>query len=363
MIEFYPDQTVILPQTTIRRERLLPPDVVGEVLTREGERVRDVDVIARGVRSSRYVILDLKRMLGVSNDEDLENLLQVAMHEPVREGQVIAGDPSGNKRKRGPVVKSPVKGRVLRLVEGRLVLQTGLSEIVVRAGYNGMVASVRGQRGILLETTGALVQGVWGNGASHSGALRIEPNEGLAALEVDEFSTEWRGAIVITTQPLTEGVLRHIEKQGLGGVIAPSMHAELIPVALDLKIPIMLTEGFGRDAMSSLVHSVLEPLAGRPVALNAYRQERGTADRPEVIVPLRADAFVQPPARDEPLRLGAEVRITRQPYLGVVGKVKNLPGTPRVIDNGLRLPVAEVVLPSGRTVTIPLVNLELFGRG
>jgi hypothetical protein len=363
MTQFYPDQTVILPQTTIRRERLLPPDVVGEVLVREGERVSAVDLVARGVRSSRYVILDLKRMLGVSADEDLEQLLQVAMHEPVTEGQVIAGEPDGNKRKRGPVVKSPVKGRVLRLVEGRLVLQTGLSEIVVRAGYNGTVASVRGHRGILLETAGALVQGVWGNGASHFGVLRIEPSQGLESLEVDEFSTEWRGAIVVTTQTLTEKVLRHIEKQGLGGIIGPSMHTELIPVALDLKIPIMLTEGFGRDAMSSLVHSVLEPLAGRQAAINAYRLERGAADRPEVIVPLRADATVQPPARDEPLRIGAEVRMTRQPYLGLVGKVKNLPDMPRVIDNGLRLPVAEVVLPSGRTVTVPLVNLELFGRG
>ena len=362
MTEFYPDQTVILPQTTIRRERLLPPDVVGEVLVREGERVSAVDLVARGVRSSRYVILDLKRMLGVSDDEDLERLLQVAMHEPVTEGQVIAGEPDGRK-KRGPVIKSPVKGRVLRLVEGRLVIQTGLSEIVVRAGYNGLVASIRGHRGILLETTGALVQGVWGNGASQFGALRVEPREGLEALEVDEFSTEWRGAIVVTTQPLTERVLRHIESQGLGGIIGPSMHTELIPVARDLKIPIMLTEGFGQGVMSSLVYSVLEPLAGRQTALNAYRPERGASDRPEVIVPQRADASAVPPARNEPLRIGSEVRITRQPYLGVVGKVKTLPGLPRVIENGLRLPVAEVVLSSGRMVTVPLVNLELFGRG
>jgi hypothetical protein len=75
MTDFYPDQTVILPMTTIRRERLLPLDVPGAVLVREGDRVSAVDVVARGVRSSRSVILDLQRALARTILERLANLL------------------------------------------------------------------------------------------------------------------------------------------------------------------------------------------------------------------------------------------------------------------------------------------------
>ncbi len=360
MTDFYPDQTVILPMTTIRRERLLPLDVPGDVLVREGDRVSAVDVVARGVRSSRYVILDLQRALGEDDPERLVNLLQVTMGELVQEGQVIAGQ---RGRRRGTAVRAPVKGRVSHLVEGRLILQTGLSEVNVKAACNGYVASVRARRGVLLETSGALVQGVWGNGQSQFGTLRLEPRQGLRSLEVDEFTTDWQGAIVLTSQPLTEAILKHVARQGLGGVIGPSMYVGLREFALGLKIPIMLTEGFGSEPMSSLVYGVLEPLAGRQAALNAPTPVRGEADRPEVIVQLQADASTSVPARNEPLRIGSEVRITRQPYLGVVGKVRNLPQMPQVIDNGLRLPVAEVILPSGRTATVPLANLELFGRG
>lgn len=359
MANYYPDQSTILPMCTIRRERLLPEDVYGTVTVREGEHVNAMNVVARGVRANRYVILNLRQLLGVDNLEELETMVHIAPGEAFKEGQVIAGDQEHSRR----LVRAPVSGMMLRLLEGRMVLQTGLTEVTVRAGFNGQVTSIRANHGVLLETTGALVQGVWGNGRDHFGVLQKEPEGGLAMLEVDEFATEWRGAIVITERPLVTLALRKAEAQGLGGIIAPSMNADLREVALRLKMPIMLTEGFGNLKMGRLVSGVLEQYVGRQAALNAVKPERGQANRPEVIVPLHTDDRVAAPARNEPLRIGSEVRLTRAPFQGIVGKVTSLPATPQVIENGLRLPVAQVNLPSGRTVTVPLVNLEMFGRG
>ena len=359
MANYYPDQTTILPMTTIRRERLLPEDVVGTVSVREDEHVNAMTVVARGVRASRYVVLNLMDMLGVKDPETVETLVHVGPFEAFRQGQIIAGDEERGRA----LIRAPVTGIMTKLLEGRMIVQTGLQEVVLRAGFNGQVASLRGQRGVLLETTGALVQGVWGNGREHFGVLHKEPEGGLATLEVDAFTAEWRGAIVLTTRPLVGLALRKAEAQGIGGIIAPSMHADLREVALALKMPIMLTEGFGDQRLSVMVSQVLEPCVGRQVALNAVQPGRWSPDRPEVIVPLRSDRQVPAPARNEPLRVGSEVRITRAPFLGLVGKVTGLPKTPQVIENGLRLPVGTISLPSGRTVTVPLVNLELFGRG
>jgi hypothetical protein len=361
MAIYYPDQSIILPLTTIRRERLLPPDAVStSIMVSEGQRVNEYDVVARGVRSSRFVILDLFRLLGIKTMSRLNEMLLVDRTDPVRKGQAIAG----HQEDRGQQVRSPVTGVVSEILDdGRLILQTDLAEIEVKTGFRGVVASIRGNRGALLETVGGLVQGVWGNGQTNLGVLHMEPERGLSSLVVDEFSTEWRGAVVVSTQPLDVVALKKANAQALGGIIAPSMPADLRGIALKLKIPIILTEGFGNEHMSQIAVSVLESYVERQATLNARRPNRWLPDRPEVIIPTVAEGNPLAPALNEPLRVGAEVRITRKPYLGMVARVKSLPRMPQMIDNGLRLPVAEVTLPSGRAVTVPLVNLELFGRG
>jgi hypothetical protein len=360
MAIYYPDQTIILGLTMIRRERLLPEDVVGNVPVQEDDRVSEMDVVARGVRSSRFVILNMFRLLDVDSMDRLNLLLLVDRMDPVEEGQIIAGSEDGKRHQ----VRSPVTGVVSEILDdGRLILQSGLAEVEVRAGFRGVVASVRANRGVLLETAGGLVQGVWGNGRSDMGMLLMEPRGGLKTLEVDEFSTRWRGAIVVSMRPLDIQSLRKAEAQGLGGVIAPSMSADLRGIANRLKIPIILTEGFGDEPMSKIAADVLESYLERQATVNAQKPNRWLPDRPEVIIPAVAEVSPPMPSRNEPLRVGAEVRMTRKPFLGTVGQVKSLPKAPQLIDNGLRLPVAEVHLPSGRTVTVPLVNLELFGRG
>ncbi|NPV67647.1 MAG: hypothetical protein HPY64_10920 [Anaerolineae bacterium] len=358
MATYYPDQTTILPMTTIRRERTLPPDVIGEVTVQLDAFVSAVDVVARGTRASRYLVIDLRNALGVDDPAAIAARLHVRADQVIRKGDILAGD----KKNRRTLLRAPVTGRVHSVVDGRLVLKTGLSEVIVRAGFRGVVTSVR-PRGVLLETTGGLVQGVWGNGRSCLGALKMAPRGGLGVLEIEEITPDWRGAIVVSPQPLDRLALAKAEAQTLGAVIAPSMPADLRPVALKLKIPIMLTEGFGSEPMNRLAQEVLESYAGMQASLSAHEPNRWSPDRPEVIIPAQADLRPPPPARDEPLRPGAEVRIIRQPYAGTIGRVRSLPRVPQRIENGLRLPVAEVLLPSGRTVTVPLVNLELFGRG
>lgn len=72
----------------------------------------------------------------------------------------------------------------------------------------------------------------------------------------------------------------------------------------------------------------------------------------------------RPPAPDidVPLRVGMNVRLTRMPYAGQVGQIANLPKSPLLLDNGLRVMCAQVALVSGDRVFVPLANLEIFGK-
>ncbi|GAB4572576.1 MAG: hypothetical protein Kow0077_12380 [Anaerolineae bacterium] len=359
MANFYPDQVITLPMTIVARERLLPPDVIGEVIVVEGALVGALDVVARGVRAGRYIVLDLRAVLGTDDPKEMARLIHVRSDQVVKKGDLLAGDP---KRRRSQV-RAPANGVVDDLVDGRLILQASYRDEVVRAGFRGTVVSLRKNRGVVVETTGGLVQGVWGNGRFHMGILKMAPRGGLNVLAVDDLAADWRGALVISPQPLDNLSLVKAETMSLGGVIAPSMPANLRAVAFKLKIPIMLTEGFGTEPMNRMALEVLESYVGRQASLDARAPNRWLPDRAEVIIPANPDTMPERPTPNVPLRVGASVRITRKPYAGVIAQVTRLPKAPQRLENGLRLPVAEVRLPSGRVVTVPLVNLELFGRG
>jgi hypothetical protein len=57
-----------------------------------------------------------------------------------------------------------------------------------------------------------------------------------------------------------------------------------------------------------------------------------------------------------------DVRLTRSPHIGSIGKIADLPKTPQMLDNGLRVPCAQVDLVTGERVMAPLANLEVFGK-
>jgi hypothetical protein len=116
--------------------------------------------------------------------------------------------------------------------------------------------------------------------------------------------------------------------------------------------------------MSATVLSLLTGFAGRQAALDALMPGRWDARRPEVIVNPSARSTARPPRPnpDLALKVGTEVRLTRLPHAGQVGKVVDLPKTPYLLDNGLRVQCALVELLTGERVYVPLVNLESFGR-
>jgi len=356
----FPVQRHAIDVTLIQREYLLPEGAIGSVEVQTGMRVDLRDVVARGTIPSRHVILDVAQFFRLRRVEAAESLILVEQGATVEAGHVLAGkDPNRGKR-----LLSPVTGIVAYIGDGRIVLQETPEIMDLQAGVQGQVIDVHAGRGVTIETIGALVQGVWGNNRRVIGTLRVEPSDGLESIFGDQLNMQFRGAIVVTRRPLKATGLMIAADQGIAGVIAPSMDADLREMALSAEVGVLLTEGFGAMRMGNTIGSLLESMNGRQATLDATMPDRLDKRRPEVIVNIsvRADARPSSPDVAQTLRKGSTVRLTNEPYPGFAGRILDLPKTPVLLDNGLRVPCALVELFTGEQVNVPVANLELFGK-
>ncbi len=358
-MEYYPDQRHLLEMTTIRRERVLPEDAAGRVEVREGVNVNLRDIVAKGVLPSRYIIIEAARDLRLRNPDDLADLMMFEVGDGVEEKA-----PLTTSKQRGKRLLSPVKGIIAYIGDGRIIIQETPETADIEAGVDGQVVAVQPGRGVVIETFGALVQGVWGNGRRVIGTLRVEPEDGVESIYGDQLDLQYRGAIIISKRPLRETGLLIMEDQGFSGLIVPSMEADLTERVLALRGAVLLTEGFGSLRMSASVFNLLNNFNGRQATLDAALPSRWESNRPEVIINPSSRMTTRPPRPNinQTLTSGTQVRLTRPPNAGNVGKIVHLPKTPHLLDNGLRVPCAWVELVTGEKVWVPLANLEVFGR-
>jgi hypothetical protein len=116
--------------------------------------------------------------------------------------------------------------------------------------------------------------------------------------------------------------------------------------------------------MSGVIANLFTNAAGRQATLDGTMPSRWESRRPEVILNPTGRTGARPPEPDasQSLKAGMTVRLTRMPHAGQVGQIVNLPKSPYLLDNGLRVPCAQVALAGGDRVLVPLANIEIFGK-
>lgn len=354
----FPKQRYVTDLATMRRECLLPGDVSGDVLVKENERVDSNTIVARGNLPARHHILDADEILGLRNPEDLMLLMLVSKGDNVKEGQVLAG----RNPKRGKRVFSPIHGIVASVEDGQIIVRERQERLELEAGMSGLVVETRAGRGAIIETTGAVLQGVWGNSGRGIGTLYMEPSRGIVTIDANAIDMQWRGAVVVSQRPITPLVLRIIEAQNISGVIAPSMDANLMEAAKQTRRAILLTEGFGDMRMSNTALNFLEGFVEYQATVDAVTPSSLVARRPEVLINV-ANRGQQPPSRLGKLRQlkrGMTVRIAAAPHAGLTGKVVEILDKPTLLENGLQVNCAKIEFPGGSTDLVPLANIEMF---
>ena len=344
----------ILPMATIRRRKLLP--VTGRVLVRIGQKVNLTEVIAEANLPMEHLILNISKALGLSA-ERVDELFHFKQGDKVDKGDILAG-PVGLTRR---VVRSPVAGRVIFAGDGQFMLEVECAPYELRAGMPGIVVSLIPDRGAELETTGGLVQGVWGNEKIDVGIMRVVVVDRANALKNEDLDIKSRGAIIVAGHCNEVEILRAAVDLHVRGLILGSMASSLESEAYEMPFPIILLDGFGDQPMNSAAYDLLTANNQQEVVVNAEGFDRWDFKRPEIIIPVQTQEQPPEPVETSEFSPNQKVKIVQGPSRGTIGTLINLRSKLEVFPSGLRASAATVTLESGETVKVPLVNLEILG--
>jgi hypothetical protein len=350
---------------TLRRERRLP--AAGQVLVEPHKRVEAADVVARTTLPERVRFVDVARALRLPPEKADAALLK-------RDGEAVkAGEPIAERRVLLGLVprraRAPVNGRLVAAAGGTALVEAASRPFELRAGLPGTVVTILQSQGVIIETTGALLGGVWGNGRDDFAPLRLAGAGPAHALTTADVEVGMRGAILAAGVLAEAAVLKKLAEVRVRGLVLGSAAGALVPQLEKLDVPVLVVEGFGPGGFSPPAMALLSANAGREAWLNAARREPFSGRRPELIIPLPPPGQPPPPLVDgDSLAPGKRVRILRGPAAGRVGTVAALSERPAALPSGLRARVATVALASraGNTadgeppVRVALANLELL---
>ncbi len=344
----------ILPLTTVVRERTLP--IKGTVVARMGQKVSSADIVAEAVWSREHYFLDVARILGLSPDE-ADRLIRCKAGDQLPADAIVAKGRGLDPK----TVRAPRESRVVAAGGGQVLLESGESRMELRAGLSGVVTQVIPDRGVEIQTTGALIQGVWGNGRVETGVMINLADKPDSVLTVSRLDASMRGSILVVGQVREEEVLRAAADLPARGLILASLDPTLIGAAREVRYPIVLTDGFGTLPMNAAAHRLITTNGRREATLNAEGYDRYSGTRPEIIIPLPAPTPPAVPHDVEAFAPGQTVRLRRQPAAGQVATLMSLYNGLATFPSGLRAAAAEVKLENGEQLLVPLVNLEVVG--
>jgi len=344
----------IIGLTSIVRERLLP--VSGTVIARPNQRVTPMDVIAETRWAREHVLLDVARLLRVSTNL-ADRLIKCKVDERLAANMEIAAGRGLFPR----TVSTPRAGRVVAVGGGQVLMEVGETKLELRAGIPGTVIEVIANRGAVIQTTGALIQGVWGNGRIDSGLLVNLMERPDSVLTAKKLDISLRGSVILAGSVQDVETLEAAAELPVRGLILSCIFPSLLQKAREMRFPIMVTDGFGSLPMNSVAYKLISTNAKRDVTVNAEMFDRYSGARPEVIIPLPISSNPPVPNDMETFVPGLQVRMRRPPFMGMIGSIIAIKPGLSTLPSGLRAPAAEVKLENDEMAVVPLVNLEVVG--
>ncbi len=371
MAHAYTPGLKVLKESKVAKTRLLP--LKGEVLRKAGEAVNPEDVVASTELPGNVQMVNVAGQLNVDAADVGESMLK---HEgdKVAKGEALA-------RSKGifglfkSTLASPADGTVESIsgVTGQVVLREAPIPVQVDAYITGKVIEEIPQEGVVVETTGSYIQGIFGIGGERQGEIKVVVDSPDQPIEEKHLDASCAGKIVVGGAFISLAVFRKALEVGVGGIIVGGFnYQDLRPIlGYDLGVAItggetivtalVVTEGFGTIAMAQRTFELLKDHEGRVASMNGATQIRAGVIRPEVIVPLN-ESELKGSDFDEDKIMGITdgslVRIIRAPYFGVLGTVKGLPPELTEMESGTMVRVAEVEV-DGKTVLLPRANLEM----
>ncbi len=362
----------VSPHTIIQRTRRLP--LKGDVLVEAGQVVTPDTIVARASLPGLMQSVKVAAQLGIDADE-MPGILLVKEGDVVEKGQVLGATKAFFGMFKSEA-KSPTAGTVETIsgVSGNVGVRQAPLPIDLTAYLSGTIAETMPGEGVIVQTEGALIQGIFGIGGERVGEIQMVSESPESDLTEAEIVPALAGKIIVGGANISGAALRKASEVGVTGIVVGGIiDKDLIDflgydigVAItgheNITLTLVITEGFGTIAMARRTFELLRSLAGKSASINGATQIRAGVIRPEVIVPLGAQtSAVRSTSDDEGnLAVGTPIRIIREPYFGKLASVSGLPPQLTVIGSGASVRVLEAKLADGSVVTVPRANVEII---
>jgi len=247
--------------------------------------------------------------------------------------------------------------------------------VEVKAYLEGEVTDIFPKEGVAVSTWGSFVQGIFGIGGETHGPIKIVSTNSKEVLSEKEIDSSCKGTIIIGGSLVTAAGLQKAIQVGAVGIVVGGFNDKDLRdfLGYDLGVAItgnekkgitlVVTEGFGQIMMAQKTYDLLKSKEGQMACINGATQIRAGVIRPEVVIPLAEnvkksdDAHLQ---ENIGLAVGSQVRVIREPYFGILGKVTSLPAPLQKLESESHARVLEVEFPDGKKSIIPRANVEMI---
>ncbi len=341
--------SIVNPLTLVRIVRELPRP--GQVSVMEGDTLEPLHIVAQTTLPPNFSVINIAQELAVP-PKKVKQALKVEVGDVVRKGHVVAARGGLSNR----VCTAPFNGTITGFGRGRLLLEAQPQMLNLTALVPGRVTQVLPNKGAIIETLGAFIEGIWGNGKESYGVLRVVVRAARHPIRPKHIDASVQGAIVVGGARLDEETLTQAIEMQVRGIIVGGIPPALLPRLSEVDFPIIATEGIGNIPMSDVTFKLLRSLDGREAAICGQLRTRWGALRPYIVVPMPAQKG-SPIDPESPLQIGTRVRALRAPNLGSSGEISDLPTGLIHLETGARLPGAQVNF-GGEVAFVPFVNLE-----
>lgn len=361
----------VAEHAVLRRERRLP--LKGAVLVAAGDPVEASTVVARTELPGNVQTVNLAAKLGVDPAKVQETLVH-PLGAAVRKDDVIASAKSLFGLVKNAAT-APADGTLESVshVSGQLILRERPIPVEVSAYVRGVVAEVLPNEGVVVETRGAFLQGIFGVGGETFGEIACAVRSPDEPLLPSVIGAQHAGKVIVGGAYASYDALMKARDAGAAAVVVGGFDdrdlrqllGKDLGVAItgseELGITLVLTEGFGHIRMAERTWRLLEKHEGSLASVSGATQIRAGVLRPEIVVPLAEDLkrAASETEHSMGLEIGSLLRVIRQPWFGRVGRVVELPAELHDVDSEAKVRVLAVEFADDRVrAIVPRANVE-----
>ncbi len=372
MGEAYTPGLKVTGMTIVKKERRLP--LLGDVLPSKGDKVKAEDVVAKTELPGPITPVNVANVLSCLPG-DIPGLLRKQAGDKVSKGETIAS----LKTFFGlftSLCKAPTSGVIedISKTTGQVYIRGDSIPVEVKAYIDGEIIDVLEKEGVIIQAEGAFIQGIFGIGPETVGEIEVivENPEDVITEDMLHESHEGKvlvGGSLITYEALQKAVELKVNAVIVGGFNDKDLREFLgydLGVAItgkeDKGITLVITEGFGKINIARKTFDLFCENRGKKASVNGATQIRAGVIRPEIIIPKQYEEKEDiKEVQMEGLVAGTPVRIIREPYFGLLGKIKEMPVKLKMMESETMVRTVVVALDEkGEDVLVPRANVEII---